>query len=181
MKFFKITFLSLSTLIMLASCSSEQSLQQYYVENTESSDFIQLDLPASLLNLAEADLTTDQKEAYESLDKLNILAFRLQDDNKTKYEVEKQKVQQILSNEDYLDLMSFTDQGTKVKVKYLGTETPIDELNVYGNDSRWGFGLVRVLGDDMKPANMMQLVEAVQKADIDSDQLKELKDFMGAK
>ncbi len=181
MKFFRIALLSLSTLIMLGSCGSEQSLQQYYVENTENSDFIQLDLPASLLNLAEADLTADQQEAYESIDKLNILAFRLQDDNKAKYEVEKQKVQQILSNEDYLDLMSFTDQGTKVNMKYLGTETAIDELIVYGNDSRWGFGLVRVLGDDMKPENMMQLVEAVKKADIDSGQLQELKDFMEAK
>ncbi len=181
MNFFKKIALTLSGVLLLASCSSEQSLQEYYVENTESKDFIQLDLPASLLNLAEADLTAEQKDAYESLDKLNILAFKLTEKNATQYQTEKKKVMSILGQEDYLDLMSFTDKGTKVTVKYLGTEDAIDEVIVYGADSRWGFGLVRVLGDDMKPANMMKLIEAVQKADIDQGSLQELKDFMGAK
>ena len=68
MKYLVKTFF-LTGAILLASCSSQQSLQEYYVDNSENPNFIALDVPASILKLNEESLSTSQKEAVESLRK----------------------------------------------------------------------------------------------------------------
>ena len=61
--------------LLLAGCSSTQSLQEYYVDNSENPNFLVLDVPANILKLDETDLNSGQREALQSLRKLNILAF----------------------------------------------------------------------------------------------------------
>lgn len=163
--------------VMAIACNDGKSLQQYYVENAEKPEFISVDFPASMLSLEETDLTAEQKEAYKSLKKLNILAFRVKADNKENFEAEKAKVKDILKNSQYEELMKISYGGAKGHVSMIGDDNSIDELVVYGNDDKFGFALIRVLGDEMEPAKILSLVNALQSADLDANQFKELGEF----
>ena len=68
--------------LLLSSCQSEPSLQKYFVENTENSNFIALDIAPSILKIDKSKLTAAQQLALNSFDKMNILAFKLNDKNK---------------------------------------------------------------------------------------------------
>ena len=98
MKF--VSFLALFVLLLgLNSCQSEPSLQRYFVDKTESKDFIALDLSPSILNVNKSKLTTSQKEALSSFDKMNILAFKLTDKNEAQFEIERTQVNAILKDQ----------------------------------------------------------------------------------
>lgn len=161
-------------LILLTACSSTQSLQEYYVDSSENPNFLSFDVPASILNLEETDLTSTQKEAVESLRKLNVLAFKKSDKNMAEYELEKTKVKAILKNPKYTELMKMNTEYGKATVKYLGEDDAIDEVIIYGNDDSKGFGVIRVLGDDMNPAHLAQLLQAIQKSDFKGEGLEKL-------
>jgi hypothetical protein len=57
-------------------------LQKYFVENTENKDFIALDVSPSILNVDKSKLSAEQNGALESFDKMNVLAFKLNETNK---------------------------------------------------------------------------------------------------
>jgi hypothetical protein len=85
----------------LTSCNQNQSLQVYFVDHELKPGFTTIDIPTSLLNIEVTNLTDEQKEAYKSIDKLNMLAFVVSEDNKAEYEVELIKVKEILNNPKY--------------------------------------------------------------------------------
>lgn len=170
--------LVLMGLLAFNACSSTQSLQEYYVDNSENPNFLSLDVPVSILNLDEVELTEAQKQALSSLRKLNLLAFKKTDENNLEYEVEKEKVNAILKNNEYKELMKLKSKYGKGVVKYLGDDDAIDEVVLYGNSTEKGFALVRVLGDDMNPAHLIQLMEVIQKADYDSEALGDIGEFL---
>src|SRR5690606_59890 len=87
------------------SCNQNPSLQTYFVDNQEKPNFLSVDMPANFLNLDENSLTQDQKEAYESIKKLNMLAYRLNANNEVEYTAELQKVKAILEDPKYEELM----------------------------------------------------------------------------
>jgi hypothetical protein len=174
----KIKFSIVIAFVMLFfSCSSTQSLQEYYVDNSENPNFISFDLPASLLNLDAAALTQEQKNAYTSLKKLNVLAFKKTMDNAAAYVTEKANVKAILKNEKYQELMKLNTSYGKGSIKFLGDDDAIDEVIIYGDSDDKGFMLIRVLGDNMNPANLMQLMKAMEKSNVDGKQLEGLLDF----
>src|SRR5690606_41394797 len=80
--------------VLLASCSSQQSLQEYYVDSAENPNFLSIDLPASILKMDAVELTPVQKEAVESLRTFTLLAFRKNADNGSEYEREKKQVKE---------------------------------------------------------------------------------------
>ena len=164
--------------ILLASCSSQQSLQEYYVDNSENPNFISIDVPASILKMDAVDLNPTQKEAVESLRKFNLLAFKKNSDNAAEYEVEKKKVREILKGDDFVELMKINSKYGKGVIKYLGDEDAIDEVIIYGDSNDKGFALVRVLGKDMNPAHIIQLMQAIQKSDYKGEGLGEIGDFL---
>jgi len=164
--------------ILLASCSSQQSLQEYYVDNSENPNFISIDVPASILKMDAVDLIPTQKEAVESLRKFNLLAFKKNSDNAAEYEVEKKKVREILKGDDFVELMKINSKYGKGVIKYLGDEDAIDEVIIYGDSNDKGFALVRVLGKDMNPAHIIQLMQAIQKSDYKGEGLGEIGDFL---
>ena len=179
MNIYKSIVVLLGVLLVTVSCNDQVSLQEYFVDSSENPDFISVDIPASMLKLDEVDLTQDQKEAYQSLKKFNVLAYRVKEDNKAAFEAEKAKVNEILKDEDYQELMKFNHNGAKGVIKYLGTDEAIDEVIIFGNQAETGFALVRVLGEGMKPANMMQLVDAVQKTNLGGEGFKKIGEFLG--
>lgn len=164
--------------LLLASCSSQQSLQEYYVDNSENPNFISIDVPASILKMDAVDLNPTQKEAVESLRKFNLLAFRKNSDNAAEFEVERKKVREILKGNDFVELMKINSKYGKGVIKYLGDEDAIDEVIIYGDSDDKGFALVRVLGKDMNPAHIMQLMQAIQKSDYKGEGLGEIGDFL---
>ncbi len=164
--------------VLVASCASQQSLQEYYVDNMENPNFISLDIPASILKMEEVELNNVQKEAIEYLRKFNLLAFKKTGDNVADYKAEKAKVAQILKDDEFVELMKINSQFGKGVIKYIGNEDAIDEVIIYGDSKEKGFALVRVLGSNMNPAHIVQLMQAIQKSDYKGEGLGEIGEFL---
>lgn len=170
--------ISMLLVVVISSCASEQSLQEYYVDSSENPSFLQFDIPSSILNLKNADITSEQKEALKSLKKLNILAFKKSDANASEFEMERTKIKGILKNNDFVELMKMNTPYGKATIKYLGDEDAIDEVIIYGDNKEKGFAVIRVLGDDMNPANIVQLIEAMQKSDYSGEGFGQLEELL---
>jgi hypothetical protein len=157
------------------SCNQGPTLQTYFVGNQANNNFISQDLPTSLLNVKSVDMTDDQRKAYESVDKLNILAFMLTEDNKDEYQVELEKVNTILKDTKYEELMRGSTDGGKFVVKFLGeSEMSIDEVIVLLSSSDKGFAVIRGLGDNMNAAELMKLSEVLNNTNIEDGKLGQL-------
>ena len=113
-----------------------------------------------------------------SSEKLNLLAFRKTNENGAEFEVEKAKVNAILKNNDFVELMKLNSKYGKGVIKYLGDEEAIDEVIIYGSMDDKGFALIRVLGKDMNPAHIIELMNAIQKSDYKGEGLGEIGDFL---
>jgi len=148
------------------------------VDRAENPNFLSLDLPASILKMDAVELTPVQKEAVESLRKFNLLAFRKNADNGSEYELEKKKVKEILKGDTFVELMKIKSKYGNGVVKYLGNEDAIDEVIIYGDSDDKGFAVVRVLGKDMNPAHIIQLMQAIQKSDYKGEGLGEIGEFL---
>ncbi|HLV71104.1 MAG TPA: DUF4252 domain-containing protein, partial [Xanthomarina sp.] len=122
----KLTFFSLLACIMLVSCNNGESLQTYFVDNQETPDFISADIPTTIVELDQTTLTEDQKEAYNSVKRLNFLGFKLTENNQDAYAQELSKVKSILNDKKYIELMEFNDRAAKVVVKYIGDDNAAD-------------------------------------------------------
>ncbi|MCB0443335.1 MAG: DUF4252 domain-containing protein [Flavobacterium sp.] len=168
----------LSLLLMsFIACEKEPSLQKYFVEKTESTDFISVDMSPSILNIKPDALTTEQQEALKTFKKMNVLAFKINDENKTKFDGERTKVKEILKDEKYQQLMKFGSGKEGAAVYFVGKDDAIEEFVLYGSQNENGFAVVRILGDNMNPENFMTLLNALQKSDIDMEQLKPLEEI----
>ena len=160
------------------SCNQNPSLQVYFVDNELKPGFTSVDIPASLLNIEQTNLTEEQKEAYKSIDKLNMLAFVVSDSNKAEYEVELNKVREILKDPKYQELMrGGNNTDGKFVIKFIGEEDKIDELIVFGNANDKGFAIIRVLGDAMSAQKVVQLYSAIDTANINESQVSQFADF----
>ncbi len=164
-----------------ASCEQKPTLQKYFVEKSESRDFIQLDLSPSILNVATDSLNPDQKAALESFEKINVLAFKLDEKNKGNFESERNKVAAILKDEKYQELMHFGKGKEGGSVSYVGTDESIEEFVIFANAKETGFAVVRVLGNDMQPDDVLNMVSVLQNSKLDMEQLKPLQDIIGGK
>ena len=162
----------------LASCASQQSLQEYYVDNQENPNFISLDIPASILKMEEVDLSAEQQKAVESLRKFNLLAFRKTSENEADYKLEKAKVKEILKGDDFVELMKINSPYGRGVIMQIGEDDAIDEVIIYGDSKEQGFALVRVLGKDMNPAHIIQLMQAIQKSEYSGEGLGEIGKFL---
>ena len=159
---------------LLTSCNDEPSLQKYFVEKTENKNFIALDLSPNMLNIDSSKLTADETAALKSFEKVNILAFKLNDSNKAEFESEKVKVSKILKEEKYQQLMKFGSGKDGASVSFVGDDEHIDEFVFYANKKENGFAVVRVTGKDMNPTGIMTLMSVLKNANVDIEQLKPL-------
>lgn len=165
-------------LLILISCNSEPSLQKYFVENTENKDFIALDVSTDILNLDKAKLSAEQTEALNSFDKMNILAFKANDKNQVEFEAERVKLKAILKNPKYQELMKVGSGKDGASVSFVGTDDNIEEFIIFANRKENGFAVVRVLGKNMNPNNIMTLMSILKESKIDMEQLKPLQQLV---
>ncbi|MFH6937172.1 DUF4252 domain-containing protein [Flavobacterium sp. FlaQc-30] len=169
---------ALLVLLTLVSCNSEPSLQKYFVQNTDNKDFIALDVSPTILNLEKAKLSAEQNEALKSFDKMNILAFKANDKNQAQFETERAKVKAILKDPKYQQLMTFGSGKDGASISYVGTDENIEEFVVFANRKETGFAVVRVLGKNMNPNNIMTLMTVLKQSNIDMEQLKPLQQLV---
>jgi len=169
----KISGLVIAVALLTIACDTNPSLQKYYVDSKENSEFISIDLPSSILQLKDTEVSDDIKNTLETIQKVNFLALQLSETNKELYASEKQKVKEILKNPKYKQLMRMNMGNSNVSINYLGEEDAIDEVVIFGSDNEKGFAVVRVIGEKMNPANILKLTQEL-KMDGDSDQLKQL-------
>lgn len=165
-------------LLLLVSCNSEPSLQKYFVENSEKKYFIALDVAPNILNVDKTKLSAEQNEALNSFDKMNVLAFKADPNNQTQFETERNKVKAILKDPKYQELMKFGSGKDGASVSYVGSDDNIKEFVIFANRKENGFAVVRVLGENMNPNNIMTLMSVLQKSKIDMEQLKPLEQLL---
>ena len=144
--------LALATLLTLGSCNSEPSLQKYFVENSEKKEFISLDVSPNILNVDKT--------------------------NQAEFETERTKVKAILKDPKYQELMKFGSGKDGASVSYVGSDDNIKEFVIFANRKENGFAVVRVLGENMNPNNIMTLMSVLQKSKIDMEQLKPLQQLV---
>jgi hypothetical protein len=164
--------------LFLTSCNSNPSLQKYFVENTENKDFIAIDISPAVLNIDKNKLTAAQTAALNSFDKMNVLAFKRNDKNKAQFESERAKVSDILKDKKYQQLMKYGSGKEGASVSFVGDDEHIEEFVVFANQDERGFAVVRILGKDMNPSNIMTLVSIAKDSKIDLQQLKPLQELL---
>ncbi len=158
---------------LLVSCDQHPSLQKYYVDSNDNPEFVNFDIPASVLQLKNENVSEESLETLKSIKKVNILGYQLKADNKDTYKAEKQKVKEILKNPKYQELITIGHGKQSYTVKFLGEEDAIDEVIFFGSDKERGFALVRILGNNMDPSKMMALAQDI-KLDGEEGSMKEI-------
>jgi hypothetical protein len=166
------------TSLLLLSCDSKPTIQKYFVANSENKDFVALDISPTILNVDKTKLTAEQKKALESFDKMNVLVFKLDENNQPQYEVESQKITQILKDETYQQLMKVGSGKDGATISFVGDEDDINEFVVFGKSKDNGFAVVRILGNNMNPNNIMTMLSVLKESKIDTAQLAPLKDLI---
>lgn len=165
----------------LMSCSNEQSLQKYLVEKQDDDKFMKIDLATSLLQADGNTLSEDEKNVLKTVKKINVVAYPLAEGNTADYEAEKQNIAKLLSQEKYKTLMKMGSNNLGATLKYVGEENSIDEIIVLASDDTKGFAVFRLLGDNMRPGDMIKLMTSIEKGDVDIKSLQSIGDLFDVK
>lgn len=174
----KKSVLLLFSIATLVGCNTRETLQTYYVDNELKPGFQSLDIPTSFLDIEESALTEEQKAAYRSVDKLNMLSFIVTEDNKDLFELELAKVKTIFKDAKYEELIrGGNSKDGKFMVNFIGDENRLDELILFGYANDKGFAIVRILGDDMNATHLVQLVMSMENATISDAKVNEVMEF----
>jgi len=164
--------------LALTSCSKNQSLQTYFVDHQEQPGFLSMDVPKSILNIDESALSPEEKEAFKSIDRLNMLAYRIDEQNSDAFNIELNKVKTILDAEQYEELLRGGNlEDGKFVIKYLGDNSAIKEFVMLGHANDKGFAVVRVLGKNMSADKIMNLSQVMSKSNMEEDAFKDLVKF----
>ena len=164
--------------ILLWSCETKPTLQKYFVKNTESSNFVSVDLAPSIINTEKVTLTAAEKEALESFEKMNILAFKTDSNDVANYDKEIKEVKSLLKDETYQQLMKVGSGNDGAAVYFVGEDEHIDEFVLLASKKENGFAVVRVLGNDMNPTHILNMLSLLKKSDMNLEQLKPLQELM---
>jgi len=164
-------------IILAVACTNDADLQNYFVNHQDDANFIALDIPSSILGDTN-DVSNEVKEAVHSFKKLNILALKLNDGNKDVYKKERTAIKKLLAKKQFKDLMRFKDGNNMVIIKYLGTETSVDQLIIFGYANDKGLALVRILGDKMDIKKAFKLVTLARSGKVDTSKLKVLQGLL---
>jgi acetyl/propionyl-CoA carboxylase alpha subunit len=165
--------------LTLFSCNSGDSLQSYLVEKQDDDKFMKVDVATSLLETKDNTLTQEQKDILKTVKKINIVAYPLKDDNTADYDAEKEKLAAIINQEKYKTLMKMGSNNQGATLKYLGEEDAIDELIIFASDNKKGFAVFRLLGDDMRPDQMIKLMNSMDKGNIDVSPFSSIGNLFG--
>ena len=160
--------------LTLFSCSNKESLQRYIVDRQNDDSFLKIDIAASLLQTDSANLSQEEKDILKTIKKINVIAYPIEEGNVSAYEVKMKVLKTILDQDRYKTLMKYGSNKDGATLKYVGLEDAIDEIIVFVRDDEKGFALFRLLGDDMRPEQMIKLMTAIEKGDVDISKLNSI-------
>ncbi|MHA3786776.1 DUF4252 domain-containing protein [Flavobacterium hauense] len=168
-------------MLLFTACEQKPTLQKYFVEKSETKNFSTIDIGKSFIKTDKLKLTPDEEKALESIDKLNVLIFKATNDNAKTFDTEKANIKSVLKEDHYDELMKMSLGGGGVSVNTKGEGEHIEEFVVFLHNKDTGMGVLRVLGDDMNPNNVMTIVNLLQRGGMNSGQLQPLMDLMKKK
>ena len=153
----------------LTSCNQSPSLQGYYVEKLEDPSFLIVNIPIELNSLFNEDLTLKEKKIIESVGKLNLLFYRKKEGEDEEYKNELFKLNTILSQARYQHLMDFK-AFDKAKGSFLfeGEIDQVEEGIVFLSSEKMGFGVLRMIGTDINPTQLMQLAKKIDTSKLEN-------------
>ena len=166
LKYFMALVLGAMTLV---SCS-DKSLQKYLVEKQDDDKFVKMDIAASLLQGRNSNFTQEEKEILSTLKKVNVVAYPIKENDKADYE--KQELKSILDQEQYKELTRIKSNDWDATLKYTGEEDALDEVIVFASDDKRGFAVFRLLGENMRPDQMLKLMKSAERGDLDVSKLE---------
>ena len=175
--FFKISMIAFTVAILTTACDTSPSLQKYYVDSKENNSFISIDLPASIITLKDSAVSPEIKNSLKTIEKVNFLALQIDETNQELYSAEMEKVKEILKNPKFKQLVRMKTGSGNISVNYMGDDDAIDEVVIFGSDNNRGFALVRVIGENMNPAEIFSLAQEI-KLDGDSQQFKQFEGLL---
>ncbi len=175
----RLAAIGITMILLLTSCNSDPSLQQYFVDSQEKEGFVTTTIPKSILGMDVTGMSAQSQEAYNSIDKVNMLYYPINEQNTAAFEKENVQLQAILKGDSFKTLMSHKSDGMNMKVLYDGSSKTIDEMIVYGSSPEMGLGVARVLGDDMKLGAIMKMMEEMKGADMDESGVMDILKGLG--
>lgn len=152
--------------LALTSCN-DKSLQKYLVEKQDDDKFVKMDLAASLLQGRNSNFSQEEKDILNTIKKVNVVAYPIKDNDTVDYEKERQELKSILDQKEYKELTRFKSNEWNATLKYTGEEDAIDEVIVFASDDNRGFAVFRVLGENMRPDQMLKLINSAERGDLD--------------
>ena len=112
--------------ICLVSCNAKPTLQTYFVDHQETPNFISMDVPVSFLGTDDIQMTEIQRQAINSIDKLNMLGYSLKSGNIDVFNAEVGNVKALLKDKRYNELLRLGNQKDgRVKISYIGDDDQI--------------------------------------------------------
>lgn len=161
-------------------CNSETTLQEYLVDKQSDNNFIKMDLATSMLLNDKVEMNEDQRKVLETVKKVNVVAFTKKDDNIAALESETATIAKILSKDTYEDLGSFKSNGMNITLSYVGkSDENIKEFILYGSKKGEGFAVARLLGDDMNPSDLFNLLTSMDGSDINGNSIADVTRLFG--
>ncbi len=169
--------LILTTILLLTSCKSNPTLEQYFIENEDNDNISMADIPVNFLKVKEG-ISPEAKKAIESVKKINILYLKKDDKNQIAYKTEKDKLKLILKDKKYQNIAKYKAKGATISIQFVGNDEIVDEIILFATDKNRGLLLARLIGDKMKPESMQTILKNIQKIDIDKAKLSNLSSFL---
>lgn len=167
-KYFMALLLGAMTLI---SCS-DKSLQKYLVEKQDDDKFVKMDIAASLLQGRNSNFTQEEKDILSTIKKVNVVAYPIKENDTADFEKERNELKTILDQEQYKELTRIKSNNWNATLKYSGEEDAIDEVIVFASDDNRGFAVFRLLGENMRPDQMLKLMKSAESGDLDVSKLE---------
>lgn len=130
------------------------------------------------MGLDVSQMSASSQEAYNSINKVNLLYYPIDKQNTAAFEKENAQLNAILKSDDFKTLMTHKSDGINMRFLYDGSSESIDEMIIYGSSPEMGLGVARVLGDDMKLGSIMKMMEEMKNVNLDQTGInKILKDI----
>ena len=150
----------------LTSCS-DKSLQKYLVEKQDDDKFVKMDIAASLLEGRNSNFTQEEKDILKTIKKVNVVAYPLKGGDTADFEKEKNELKIILDQDKYKELTRIKSNDWNATLKYTGEEDAINEVILFASDNNRGFAVFRLLGEKMRPDQMIKLMESAERGNLD--------------
>ncbi|AUC15068.1 hypothetical protein BTO06_07935 [Tenacibaculum sp. SZ-18] len=172
------TFAIICIAIIFTSCKKQESLQSYLIQTDENQNYVRFDFSTSMLGSFFEDISEEDQKTFESIRKMNIAFLPVHKTNEEEFGVERKKIKEIMKNTNYKSLIRVNDKRGKGTVYYNGEADAIDEIVavIYAKD--FGFGVARILGNDMNIEKIMKMVQSTNMEDKGVG-LEKIKDIFG--